>query len=66
MNIIEKYEYIDDKFYLGIKTILEEARNRVYRNIQNEMVQAYWQIGKMIVEKQGGDLRAEYGTYTIE
>ena len=66
MNIIEKYEYIDDKFYLDIKTILEEARNRVYRNIQNEMVQAYWQIGKMIVEKQCGDSRAEYGTGLIK
>ena len=40
---------------------MEDARKRVYRNIQSEMVLAYWQIGKMIVEKQGGSSRADYG-----
>lgn len=66
MNSIGKYEYIDDEFYSGVKAILEEARKRVYRNIQNEMVLAYWQIGKIIVEKQGGDARAEYGAGLIK
>ena len=41
--------------------VLEQARNRVYRNMQSEMVLAYWQIGKMIVDKQGGNQRADYG-----
>lgn len=30
------------------------------------MVFAYWQIGKMIVEKQGGESRAKYGDGLIE
>ena len=61
MNEIKKYEYMDAEFYKSVKEILEQARKRVYRNIQNEMVLSYWKIGKMIVEKQGGNPRAEYG-----
>ena len=30
------------------------------------MVQTYWQIGKMIVEKQGGKERAKYGDCLIK
>ena len=55
MNNPKEYMYLDDKFYKSIKEVLEESRKRIYRNIQSEMVQAYWQIGKMIVEKQGGE-----------
>lgn len=61
----KKYEYMDNAFYSNVKAVLEEARKRVYHNIQSEMVQAYWQIGKMIVEKQGGDEKAEYGAGLI-
>lgn len=61
MTELENYKYVDTEFYNSIKEVLTEARKRVYRNIQSEMVQAYWQIGKMIVEKQGGEERAEYG-----
>ena len=34
--------------------------------INLEMVLAYWQIGKMIVEKQGGESRAKYGDGLIK
>ena len=66
MNEIKEYEYMDREFYNGIKGVLEQARKRVYRNIQNEMVRAYWEIGKMIVEKQGGEERAQYGDGLIK
>ena len=66
MNEIEKYEYLDKDFYEDIKGVLQQARIRTYRNIQAEMVFAYWQIGKMIVEKQGGEIRANYGDELIE
>ena len=46
------YHDIDNDFYKDVKKVLEEARKRIYSNIQSEMVLAYWQIGKMIVEKQ--------------
>ena len=61
MKPITEHQFIDNKFYNDIKEVLEQARKRVYRNIQSEMVLAYWQIGKMIVEKQGGNPRADYG-----
>ena len=66
MNKIIENQYLDQEFYQGIKNVLEQARKRVYRNIQSEMVFAYWQIGKMIVEKQGGEERAKYGDGLIK
>ena len=66
MKEIEKFEYIDNDFYKEIKTIIEESRKRIYRNINTEMVLAYWQIGRMIVEKQGGESRANYGEGIIK
>ena len=49
------------EFYDGIKDILESARNKVYQTANFAMVEAYWQIGKSIIEEQGGEERAEYG-----
>ena len=61
MNESKNFKYIDEMFYESVKDVLEKARKRAYRNIQSEMVAAYWQIGKMIIEKQGGNARADYG-----
>ena len=66
MEQIKDYEYLDETFYNSIKEVLKNARNRIYKNIQSEMVQTYWQIGKMIVEKQGGKERAKYGDCLIK
>ena len=66
MSEIKDYKYIDYDFYNSVKEVLEQARKRVYRNIQSDMVFTYWQIGKMIVEKQGGNQRAEYGDGLIK
>ena len=52
-------ELIDIKFYNQIKNILESARGQVYKAANSVMVLAYWQIGKNIVEQQGGDERAD-------
>ena len=52
--------------YQNIKDILEEARNSAYRSVNFAMVQAYWQIGRIIVEEeQKGKERAEYGKSLI-
>ncbi|MBU1487046.1 DUF1016 family protein [bacterium] len=41
---------------------LEQARTNVVRTVNNEMVLAYWLIGREIVQElQDGDERAEYG-----
>lgn len=47
--------------------IIEEARSRVVRTVNSEMVISNWQIGREIVEYvQRGEPRAEYGEEVIE
>jgi predicted nuclease of restriction endonuclease-like (RecB) superfamily len=49
-----------------VRAILQQARGQVYAAANAAMVQAYWQIGRRIVEEeQGGATRAEYGTQLI-
>lgn len=56
-----------DTLYITISQIIEEARNNVYRTANFTMVQAYWNIGKAIVEEeQNGEERAEYGKKLIK
>ncbi|MBP5162441.1 MAG: DUF1016 family protein [Spirochaetales bacterium] len=57
---------MDEIFYSNIKQILESARNRVYHAANFAMVEAYWEIGKQIVDEQGGADRAEYGAGLIK
>jgi hypothetical protein len=50
-----------------IQHILHDARTRSYAAVNSAMVEAYWQIGKRIVEEeQQGKGRAEYGTQLIK
>ncbi len=56
-----------NKLYNIVNQIIEQARNTVYRTANFTMVQAYWNIGKAIVEEeQKGKQRAEYGKQLIE
>jgi len=58
---------IIDKTYSIIRNILENARSKVYRTVNFVMVQAYWNIGKIIVEEeQNGKDKAKYGSYLIK
>ncbi len=57
-------EIMDLGFYSHIKEILSQARAKVYSTANFTMVEAYWQIGKSIVEKQGG-ASSEYGSNLI-
>ena len=50
-----------------IKDILEKARSSVVRAVNSAMVQAYWEIGKIIVEEdQKGKARAAYGSLLLK
>ncbi len=50
-----------------IKRILMEARTGAYAAINSAMIDAYWLIGKRIVEEeQNGNLRAEYGMQLLK
>ncbi len=55
------------EFYEDIIKILTQARNKVYAAVNVAMVEAYWNVGRRIVEEeQKGRKRAEYGSYLIE
>lgn len=50
------------KFIDDIKQILEQARQKAYSAAASAMIEAYWLMGKRIVEEeQDGKERAEYG-----
>ncbi|OGT07977.1 MAG: hypothetical protein A2X78_00240 [Gammaproteobacteria bacterium GWE2_37_16] len=52
--------------YTQIASVIKEARAKVMLTIDTTMVQAYWHIGKYIVEEeQRGKARADYGMYLI-
>ena len=56
-----------DQLLQRIHRILEEARNKVYHTANTEMLQAYWRIGREIVEEeQKGKDRAAYGRALLE
>ncbi|MDE7105974.1 MAG: PDDEXK nuclease domain-containing protein [Anaeroplasmataceae bacterium] len=59
-------EIMDVTFYEQIKRILSSAREKVYSTANFAMVEAYWEIGKSIVDKQGGNATAKYGAKLIE
>ncbi|MBD5352813.1 MAG: DUF1016 domain-containing protein [Bacteroides sp.] len=50
-----------NNIYLQIKDVLIQARAQVLTTVNTAMVQAYWSVGKLIVEAQGGEERAAYG-----
>lgn len=53
-------------FYESVAEILRTARNNAYRSVNFIMVEAYWNVGRRIVEEeQQGKERAEYGTFLI-
>jgi len=52
----------NNKFQSQIVSLLQEARNKVVRSVNQTMVVTYFEIGKMIVEEeQDGKERADYG-----
>lgn len=59
-------ENIHQDIYNNIKQLMDQARNRVSREVNNILVQTYWEIGRIIVEDEQGNLeRAEYGKQLI-
>ena len=46
--------------------VIEHARLEIAKHINGNIASAYWEIGKSIVEEQGGEERAKYGETLIE
>ena len=61
IKIENEENIISDDFYLEIKSLINEARRRVLNYVNSTILVVYWSIGKMKVEKQGGEERAKYG-----
>ena len=56
-----------EPLYREIRAVLESARAGAYRAVNAAMVEAYWQVGRLIVEhEQGGRRRAAYGESVLE
>jgi predicted nuclease of restriction endonuclease-like (RecB) superfamily len=56
-----------NSFYEQIKDILQKARDKAYKQVNFIMVEAYWNIGKQIIEhEQHGEDRAKYSKYIIK
>lgn len=50
------------QLYAQVRDVLAQARRQVHRSVNQTMVQAYWQVGRLIVEhEQAGQIRAAYG-----
>lgn len=57
----------NNEFIASVKQILDLARQKAYSAINTAMVEAYWLVGKRIVEEeQQGSHRAGYGEYLLQ
>ena len=60
-ELISKDE-ITNELVNEIKDLIINARNKVAQQVNETLVDTYWNIGKVIVEKeQSGQIKAEYG-----
>ena len=58
---------ISKNYINEIKKILKNARQKAYTAVNSAMVEAYWEIGRRIVEEeQNGKERAEYGKEILQ
>lgn len=61
------FRAVRGEFYESIAGVLRTARSNAYRAVNFVMVEAYWNIGRIIVEEeQQGKERAEYGAALIK
>lgn len=58
---------LNTRFYSQIVDLLQSARNKVVRTVNQTMVLTYFEIGKMLVEEeQSGKERADYGKHILK
>jgi len=55
---------MDTRLYAEVRDVLALARSKAYAAVNFAMVEAYWNIGRLIAGTVGGD-RAEYGAGVI-
>lgn len=63
----DKSIHDNQHLFQRVREILDNARHKVYRAANTEMLRAYWNIGRVIVEEeQKGQDRAKYGRGLIK
>jgi hypothetical protein len=56
-----------DSVYQQVRAVLASARDRAWQAVNTAMVDAYWEVGRIIVEEeQAGKGRADYGKRVID
>lgn len=63
---VEVVDLVDNELYTHVRSYIAKARAKVYTVANREMLLAYWNVGREIVEKQGGAGRAKYGDGLIK
>lgn len=67
MSFNQEINKSEKQFINDVKSILNKARQKAYVSAHFIMVDAYWHIGKRILEQeQEGKKRAEYGKYILK
>mgnify|MGYP000155796900 FL=1 len=57
----------EEHLFAQIKQMLDKARRQIAQTVNSVTVEAYWQVGKYIVEyEQAGNVKAEYGKGIID
>ena len=62
--MVEEKEMIEksvNPIFDEIKQLVNSSRERVYTTVNTEMLNLYWNIGKIIMQIQEGNQRAVYG-----
>ena len=62
----EVLEPVENELYSTIRRILAKARASAYVAVNSAMVEAYWNVGREIVGKQGGERHAKYGDALVK
>lgn len=66
-SLISEEDRRINTLYFRVSSHIDQARQHIQKTIDGEMVKAYWQIGKEIVdEEQRGKERAEYGKAVLK
>jgi predicted nuclease of restriction endonuclease-like (RecB) superfamily len=56
-----------DAVYQQVRAVLASARDRAWQAVNTTMVEAYWEVGRIIVEEeQAGKEKADYGKRIVD
>jgi len=67
MSTEKEIMVVNAEFYSNVRNVLDPAKRQVSKAVNFAMVDAYWNIGKMIVEEeQNGKGRAGYGEQLLK